>query len=76
MAQDVREFVDHWFAANGGPATPFGGDAHERQVEKVWTDFVVSASWAGYSLPQIEAEIGDLETYVRSHLKPAKRAKP
>jgi hypothetical protein len=74
MPQEIREFADRWFAENGGPASPFRGDAHERQVERVWTDFVVSASWAGYSLPQIEAEIGDLEAHVRTRLKPAKRA--
>jgi hypothetical protein len=68
MSDSLREFAETWFASNSGIVSPFQGDAHERQVERVWTEFVVAASWAGYSLPQIEAEIGDLDAYVRSHL--------
>jgi hypothetical protein len=73
MHAAAREFIDFWIA-NSIHAAEHGGDAGATQkVDELLRRCLEMAGGQGITEAELRAEVGDIETYISTHLQAANK---
>ncbi len=74
MSADAREFIDFWIENSVHAAEPHGSAGSEQGVSELVRRCIDMADSQGITREQLEAEVGDLGTYIRGKLQSANDA--
>jgi hypothetical protein len=73
MGANAREFIDFWVQNSVHAAEPFGARGAEQNTAELTRRCTEMAASLGLSEADLEAEVGDLEAYIKQKLAAANK---